>query len=76
MALFNDEIIIRGEVAFLKLVGPKCNRPLCFQNKTGARLRLVRGKKMTGAHIGLGFENLKNWWGPGPSGPLGDATPE
>ena len=32
-------------------------------------------KKMVGPTQGFTFENLKNWWGPGPPGPLGDATP-
>ena len=22
------------------------------------------------------FKSFKNWWGPGPPGPLGDATPD
>ena len=32
-------------------------------------------KKMVGPTQAFTLKNLKNWWGPGPPGPLGDATP-
>ena len=31
-------------------------------------------KKKMGPTQAFTFKNLKNWWGPGPPGPLGDAT--
>merc|ERR1711978_453786 len=30
---------------------------------------------MVGPTCAFTLQNLKNWWGPGPPGPLGDATP-